>query len=176
MAKKYRYIMIGMFSGTDGNTYDIEVPSPFLRNTEEEAKKDGSFGYRFTWEDTEPCIIGYADENCRRSTDKNGKKCLEVWVEGDVLGLCTFSIFKELGGKIRKLKDSAKDKVCLEDDDFEETDKTFADIFPNMEHDKLYYIDDEAYYIAEINDYDYQPWNLGGDCGCENKVSITFIY
>lgn len=152
MAKKYRYMMIGMFTGTDGDTYDIECPSPFLHNTEEEAEKDNSFGYRFAWAATEPCITVYTGEDCCKSVDNNNKDCLKVWVEGGAISFYTFLVFKEFGGKIRKLKDSAKNKLCLEDEDFEETNKTFADIFPNMENDKLYYIDNEAYYIAEIEE------------------------
>jgi hypothetical protein len=40
-----------------------------------------------------------------------------------------------------------------------DTDKTFADIFPNMEHLKLYYIDNLAYSIDEITEGDkYNIW------------------
>ena len=45
--KKYRYYMCGMFNGTDGNRYDICIPSPFVRNSKSEAMKDADFAYRF---------------------------------------------------------------------------------------------------------------------------------
>lgn len=31
-AMKYRYYTYGMFTGTDGNRYDICIPSPFVRD------------------------------------------------------------------------------------------------------------------------------------------------
>lgn len=34
----------------------------------------------------------------------------------------------------------------------EYTDKSFADVFPNMEKEKLYYVDGEAYKISEVED------------------------
>ena len=37
---EYRYFMYGMFDGTDGNRYDICIPSPFVRNSKVEAIKD----------------------------------------------------------------------------------------------------------------------------------------
>lgn len=30
---KYRYYTCGMFYGTDGNRYDIYIPSPFVRDS-----------------------------------------------------------------------------------------------------------------------------------------------
>ena len=44
---RYRYYMCGMFTGTDGNRYDICIPSPFVRNSKGEAMKDENFAYRF---------------------------------------------------------------------------------------------------------------------------------
>lgn len=43
---KYKYFMNGMFDGTDGKTYEIEVPSPFLYDSESEAIKDSELKYR----------------------------------------------------------------------------------------------------------------------------------
>ena len=40
---KYRYFMYGMFDGTDGNIYDICIPSPFVQNSKAEAMKDKNF-------------------------------------------------------------------------------------------------------------------------------------
>ena len=36
---KYQYHMFGMFKGTDGNFYDIDIPVPFLYDSEEKAIK-----------------------------------------------------------------------------------------------------------------------------------------
>lgn len=44
---EYHYFMYGMFDGTDGNRYDICIPSPFVRNSKVEAMKDENFAYRF---------------------------------------------------------------------------------------------------------------------------------
>lgn len=37
-----------------------------------------------------------------------------------------------------------------DESDFVDTDKSFADVFPNMEQGKLYYVDDEAYFIRNV--------------------------
>lgn len=37
-----------------------------------------------------------------------------------------------------------------DESDFVDTDKSFADVFPNMEQGKLYYVDDEAYFIGNV--------------------------
>ena len=64
-----------------------------------------------------------------------------------------FDEFTKAGGYIRLLNPELGDDVCIiEDSDFLDTDKTFADIFPNMEHLKLYYIDNLAYSIDEITE------------------------
>lgn len=34
--------------------------------------------------------------------------------------------------------------------DFLDIDKTFRDVYPNMQKQKLYYIDNEAYYAEKI--------------------------
>lgn len=39
-----------------------------------------------------------------------------------------------------------------DESDFVDTDKSFADVFPNMEQGKLYYVDDEAYFVGEVDD------------------------
>ncbi len=53
---------------------------------------------------------------------------------------------------IRQLKPNSREKIVIDESDFVNTDKTFADIFPNMVKHKLYYIDDEAYKISKIED------------------------
>lgn len=34
----------------------------------------------------------------------------------------------------------------------EDTNKTFADVFPNIEQGKLYYVDDESYSVEEVTE------------------------
>ena len=78
---------------------------------------------------------------------------IKNWVEGDIVGIYDFDEFTKAGGYIRLLNPELGDDVCIiEDSDFLDTDKTFADIFPNMEHLKLYYIDNLAYSIDEITE------------------------
>lgn len=43
---KYKYFMNGMIDGTDGKTYEIEVPSPFLYDSELAAMKDSELKCR----------------------------------------------------------------------------------------------------------------------------------
>lgn len=56
------------------------------------------------------------------------------------------------GGYIRQLKPEAKEKFIIDDSDFVDTDKTFADVFPNIEQEKLYYVDDESYSVEEVTE------------------------
>ena len=129
--------MSGMFAATDQNHYEINIPSPHTYETEEEAMADGAFGYRFV-------LLPGGKENY-----------IKDWVEGDIVGIYDFDEFTKAGGYIRLLNPELGDNVCIiEDSDFLDTDKTFADIFPNMEHLKLYYIDNLAYSIDEITEGD----------------------
>lgn len=149
--KKYRYYMCGMFNGTDGNRYDICIPSPFVRNSKAEAMEDENFAYRFLAIDSAgPMLIAFANE--RFEPMNNGKMQLRCRVDKDVVGGYTFEEFKENGGYIRQLKPSSRGKIVIDESDFVETDKTFTDIFQTMEKHKLYYIDDEAYRISEVED------------------------
>lgn len=148
--KKYKYIMIGMFDGTDGDSYDIQIPSPFIRDTEKEAIKDGRLGYRFLLVGTVPCLVCFTKENFEGYTNEDGYKGLKAWIEGDEVDVYDFDKFQNVGGKIRRFKDSSEEKVVIDDNDFEETRKTFIDIFPNMQSEKLYYVDSHGYKISEI--------------------------
>lgn len=152
MKKKYRYFMCGMFFPTDGEEYEINIPSPFLYDSKNEAMKDESFGYRFCWLDDAigPEIIVYEKENFEVIEDGD-KKFLKQWVEGNVLKTYSFEDFKKENGFIRMLKPELKGSGYIDSNtDFLDTDKTFREIFPNMQKLKLYYIDSEAYYIEEI--------------------------
>lgn len=148
---KYRYFIYGAFEPTDGNSYEINIPSPFIRNSKEEAMADGHFAYRFAQidESDEPVIVIFEKEGFKATTDEKGRRCLNTWVEGETIGTYTFEQFKKQGGYIRMLKPECKGKFCLDLDDFIPTEKTFADVFPNIKPQKLYYIDDEAYSIEE---------------------------
>lgn len=149
--KKYRYFMFGMFTGTDGNRYDICIPSPFVRNSKGEAMKDENFAYRFWVIDSAgPMLVAFANEHFESMN--NGKMQLRCWVDKDVVGTYTFEEFKENGGYIRQLKPGSGEKYVIDKSNFVDTDKSFADAFPNMERGKLYYVDDEAYFIGEVTD------------------------
>lgn len=148
---KYRYFMCSMFDGTDENKYSICIPSPFVRGSEAEAMKDENFAYRFLAIDSaEPLLVVFAKE--RIEAVNNGKMQVRCWVDKHVVGEYTFEDFKKNGGYIRQLKPSSRGKYVTDESDFIDTDKSFADVFPNMEQGKLYYVDDEAYFIGEVKD------------------------
>lgn len=110
-----------------------------LTYTTGETKQDCHIGI-----DTGSKYIGAAV----RSEDK-------VFWKGEIELRYDFDEFTKAGGYIRLLNPELGDDVCIiEDSDFLDTDKTFADIFPNMEHLKLYYIDNPAYSIDEITEGD----------------------
>lgn len=145
---EYRYFTYGMFDGTDGNRYDICIPSPFVRNSKDKAMKDENFAYRFLTIDLAgPMLIAFANEHFEPMN--NGKTQLKCWVDKNVVGVYTFEKFKKNGGYIRQLKQSSRRKYVTDESDFVDTDKSFADVFPNMEKEKLYYVDGEAYFIQE---------------------------
>lgn len=145
---KYRYFMYGMFDGTDGNRYDICIPSPFVRDSKAEAMKDENFAYRFGAIDSaEPMLIAFANEHFEPMN--NGKMQLRCWVDKHIIGTYTFEEFKKNDGYIRQLKPSSRGKYVTDESDFVDVDKSFAEVFPYIEKGKLYYIDDESYFVAE---------------------------
>lgn len=145
---KYQYHMLGMFHGTDDNYYEIDIPAPFLYDSEKEAMEAEKIGYRFMMFE-EPYIFIYEKENWKAAVDESGEKCIKSWIEGEVLANYTFQEFKKAGGKIRMLKPDHQG-TCLEEEDFIDTENNFTDCFPGMEPCKLYYIDSEAYYIKKM--------------------------
>lgn len=145
---KYRYFMYGMFDGTDGNRYDICIPSPFVRNSKVEAMKDENLAYRFCAIDSaEPMLVAFANEHFEPMN--NGKMQLRCWVDKHIIGTYTFEEFRKNGGYIRQLKPSSRGKYVTDESDFVDVDKSFAEVFPYIEKGKLYYIDDESYFVAE---------------------------
>lgn len=150
---KYRYFMNGMFSATDGSHYEINIPSPNLYNTEEEAMADGRFGYRFVLLDKTagPEVVIFEREDFKLSNDKNGKQCLDTWVDGKVIATYTFEQFKKVNGYIRMLKPECQGSGFIDGDtDFVSTEKSFEEIFPNIQPQKLYYIDNMAYSVEKV--------------------------
>lgn len=146
---KYRYFMYGMFDGTDGNRYDICIPSPFVQNSEVEAMKDENLAYRFcTIYSAEPMLVAFANEHFEPMN--NGKMQLKCWVDKHIIGTYTFEEFRKNGGYIRQLKPSSRGKYVTDESDFVDVDKSFAEVFPYIEKGKLYYIDDESYFVVEI--------------------------
>ena len=150
--------MNGMFEGTDGNMYDIDVPSPYLHNTKKEALKDSFFAYRFfecgfpEYEVYLP-VLGIFEKEDHKGFTENDKRYIEVSVSGSLIKYYTYEEFKKLNGSIRLLKPEVykNDRLlCLKPEDFVSTNKTFEEIFPKMVKNKYYYIDSEAYYIEEI--------------------------
>lgn len=146
---KYRYFMYGMFDGTDGNRYDICIPSPFVQNSKVEAMKDENLAYRFcTIYSAEPMLVAFANEHFEPMN--NGKMQLKCWVDKHIIGTYTFEEFRKNGGYIRQLKPSSRGKYVTDESDFVDVDKSFAEVFPYIEKGKLYYIDDESYFVVEI--------------------------
>lgn len=145
---KYRYFMYGMFDGTDGNRYDICIPTPFVRNSKVEAMKDENLAYRFCAIDSaEPMLVAFANEHFEPMN--NGKMQLRCWVDKHIIGTYTFEEFRKNGGYIRQLKPSSRGKYVTDESDFVDVDKSFAEVFPYIEKGKLYYIDDESYFVVE---------------------------
>lgn len=94
---KYRYYTCGMFYGTDGNRYDIYIPSPFVRDSKAEAMKDENFAYRFlTIDSAGPMLVAFANEHFEPMN--NGKIQVRCWVDKNVVGIYTFEEFKKMAG------------------------------------------------------------------------------
>lgn len=93
--------MFGMFTGIDGNKYNICIPSPFVRDSKAEAMKDENFAYRFWVIDSAgPMLVAFANEHFE--SINNGKMQLKCWVDKNVVGTYTFEEFKKNGGYIRQ--------------------------------------------------------------------------
>lgn len=114
-----------------------------------EYMKDEDFAYRFlTIDSAGPMLVAFANEHFEPVN--NGKMQLRCWVDKDMVGGYTIEEFKKNGGYIRQLKPSGRGKYVTDESDFVDTDKSFADVFPNLEQGKLYYVDDEAYFIGNV--------------------------
>lgn len=148
--------MNGIFWGDNNRSYEINIPAPNIYGSKDEAMKDSSLAYRFVSIDGEPVIAVYSKEKYRMETQeeaKNRMPAMLTWVEGAPIFMYTYKDFIAKGGSIRILKAEKEGSFCIDETDFEITDKTFKDIFPESEKwTKPKYIDDEAYYIAEVEE------------------------
>lgn len=103
--------MFGMFTGTDGNKYNICIPSPFVRDSKVEAMKDENFAYCFWATDsTGPRLVAFTNEHFEPTN--NGEMQLRYWIDKHIIGVYTFEEFKKNGRYIRQLKPSSKKEKC----------------------------------------------------------------
>lgn len=178
---KYRYMMSGSFSpekykyiheGTDHSLLCIDIPAPYARNSENEAKKDGQLSYRFVSVEGEVLIAVYPGEDFEVATDDNGRKCLNTWAKGRPFHFYNYDGFKKLGGMVYEMPESMIYRVPedLNEDEIiarleeqinntketswnvgdYESKATFNELFPSLTpEDNPVYIDDEAYCISK---------------------------
>ncbi len=136
----YRYVVNGGISAeiapNKREWYFIDIPSPNVYEKKQDIYKDENFAYRFIYDNElqEPVILCFEKE----ITHKRNYG-LEVQVQGDIIHKYTFNEWIKVGGKIYK-------------ENFEEIKITsFKDIYPMMEKNHLYYFDNEAYIIQQID-------------------------
>lgn len=72
------------------------------------------------------------------------------YCEGEINYVSSGAFNNGVSNKLMPLKQSSRGKYVTDESDFVDTDKSFADVFPNMEKGKLYYVDGETYYIGEV--------------------------
>lgn len=158
--KKFRYHNVAIFLGIDDEEYQIDIPSPFLCDTKEDAKKSEDLTPRFLRITgvpilEEPLLVLYdKPEDVEKGTTKEGKDCLFIRTQGEIIKTYTYEEFKMAGGTLKMLKPECKGNIMTYEDDYIETSKTFAQCFPNMQTNKTYYVDSEAYWIEEIEEDD----------------------
>lgn len=180
----FRYMMGGFFeperyeyrhNDTDHSGLMIDIPVPFVRETEEEAEKDSHFTCRFMFSDDigDVVIVFYPNEQFEKVENINGRPALKVWVEGEPCYYMTYAEFKQLGGILWEMPSDmvgnfvpgSSEAEMLEqiknfasqipDDGYNiadtAVDVTFTDLFPSLTpEDGLVYIDDESYCIVEV--------------------------
>lgn len=148
--------MNGMFWGDNNRSYEINIPAPNIYGSKDETMTDSSLAYRFVHINGEPVIAVYSKENYRMETQEEAGKrmpAMLTWVEGTPIAMYTYKDFIAKGGSIRRLKAEKEDGFIIDATDFDDTDETFKDIFPESEKwTKPEYIDDEAYHIAEVEE------------------------
>lgn len=111
---KYRYMMGGSFRPQnmeylkDDIVLMIDVPCPYARDTEEEARKDSCYAYRFGFDGEhgvdsvtgEPVILVFPGSNWEGKEDNDGNKYIIERTEGSPVASITYDEFKSNGGII----------------------------------------------------------------------------
>ena len=141
--KKYKYVFYGSFCDNEGKYYEIDIETPNVWDSEEEAKYDTT-GYRFINLNNNIYLVAFEREIMNDD--------LTISLDGETTRY-TYEQFIKNGGVIRKLKETSKDKLCLEDDDYDVCNKSFDELFSNTQGKTPYsvYIDSLAYCIREID-------------------------
>lgn len=147
----YKYIYCGgFFKDENGAIYDLEVPTPHLHKTPDDAEKDTTV-FRFRKTDKGVVLTAYPDENFKRSTDKYGRPCLAINVAGKPLADYSYEAFKKLpGSRLLRMKEPSELRsgfFC--NGDFVPVDISFDELFSNLEEGRLIFIDNESFYVAE---------------------------
>ena len=152
MRMQYKYFVVGDFKATDGNVYCCEVPMPPVYSSFEEAEHDPKniyYGIRFALKD-EPVILVFENEKFTITEDNQGREILIAHVEGEVVKQYTYEEFLAENGKLKIKQLAPKGNFVIGGEfDYIPTQKTFCEIFPNMEKDKLYYVEDDSFYVEE---------------------------
>lgn len=92
-----------------------------------------------------PVVLGWFSPDCKHFSKAKGGKPKDKNIRGLAWVACRWA------GLIRILKPECKERSSIDGEtDFVPTDKTFVDIFPDIQPKKLYYIDNEAYWIGEL--------------------------
>lgn len=149
MASKFRYRYSGGFLIGDW-FYTIDIPTPWLYDTEADAMRD-STSYRFIKRDGEVVLAAYTDEKYEVGVDEKGQKCLYTWTVGQPFKTYTYEQFKELttltGGLYKQPYAAYMDGSGLVP-----VAETFNELFPDLAEGEREYIDNEAYFIFELDD------------------------
>ena len=128
------------FKSEEGVLYILDMETPFLHKTEQDAKRDSTV-YRFRKEDKKVKLIAYERELLVTDTDKEGRKIARSVPVGDPVSRYTYKQFKELGGRIRRQVDTS-DMVngFSHSELFEQSYETFDELFPELGLGKEIYV------------------------------------
>lgn len=122
----YRYESCGCcFISEGGERYAIDMTTPFVYADETAASRDTTI-YRFRKEDKRIKLIAYQKEWIIADTLDDGSKVARSVPVGDPVSRYTWNQFCDLGGRLYRITDPETGRT-------EETDKTFDELFPNLE-------------------------------------------
>lgn len=139
----YQYVNSLGFESPSREWFDIEVPSIVLEESEEKAKRQAGFFYRFVLSpvpgasECEPVLVAY--------THSDIFKDASVAVSG-LAFMLTEKEFQEIGGKIYKPINFAYMG------EWEECKLPWKSLCKGMKPEKLYYLDDEAYSVQSLSE------------------------